>query len=171
MNKKILNWGKMRKIKFQGPNLCILCKWSDEKSSHLFSSFPYIGNKWTTASWVLTQDRTFMNHEATLEHRAQMWWWNTAVFCFDAFRVLFVYSIWEARNRAIFQNIWFPPEITLALLMQKVQVHKTSPKPKKQHTIVNSNINTSYPWAFFNGASQGNLLFWGPGESYMWQKL
>ena len=69
-----------------------------------------------------------MYHEATFEQRAQMWWQNIGVCYFDTFPSLFVYSIWEARNRAIFKNQWTPSNITSALLVQKAHEHKTVPK-------------------------------------------
>ena len=128
MNNKLLTWENLRKRVFQGPSICILCKSSNEQSSHLFSSCPYARDVWTTASRALTQDMTIMNCEPTLEQRAQFWWRNTGVCCFDAFPALFVYIIWDAQNKAICKNQWTPSDITSTLLVQKTQEHKTTPK-------------------------------------------
>lgn len=76
---------------------------------------------------------------------------------------MFVFSIWGARNHEIFQNKWFPLEITAALLLQKVEEHKTSPKMTRQRKIVSPEVDKSYPWAFFDGASQGEPLLGGAG--------
>ena len=101
--------------------------------------------------------------EGTLEHRTLAWWNNATVCNFAAFLVLFVYTIWEARNRAIFKNLWTPSNITSALLVQKAQEHRSSPKLGKPRFVTTPGFDKSYPWAFFDGVSQGDPPIGGAG--------
>ena len=101
--------------------------------------------------------------EGTWEQRTQAWWNNTAVCNFVAFHVLFVYTIWEARNRENFKNIWTPIDVTSALLVQKVEEHKSSQKNGKTRHVKTPQIDQSYPWDFFDGASQGYPPIGGAG--------
>ena len=77
--------------------------------------------------------------------------------------MLFIFTIWEARNKAIFKNIWTPINISSALLVQKVQEHRTAPKIGKHRKIIALVINKSTAWPFFDGASQGDLAIGGAG--------
>ena len=56
-------------------------------------------------------------HEAngTLEEKTKAWWSDEKVDQFEAFPILYVYSIWEARNKSIFNNTWVPPDIFITL--------------------------------------------------------
>ena len=90
--------------------------------------------------------------EDTWEKNTKQWWDNKAVCKFRAFPVLFVFTIWEARNRAIFKNIWTPINISSALLLQKVQEHRIAPKIGKLRTATALVIDKSTPWEFFDGA-------------------
>ena len=76
---------------------------------------------------------------------------------FSVFPVLYVFTIWEARNRAIFKNTWTPIDISSALLLQKVQEHRKAHKEGKTRAIITPVIDRSIPWDFFDGASQGDL--------------
>ena len=40
--------------------------------------------------------------------------------------------------------------------MQEVQEHKSSPKNGKTRVVTTPEFDKSYPWAFFDGASQGD---------------
>ena len=52
----------------------------------------------------LSARRSHKRAEATLEERVKTWWNDDGVGVYEAFPVLFVYSIWEARNRKYFQQ-------------------------------------------------------------------
>ena len=68
----------------------------------------------------LSADRAHEKAKASLEERSKSWWHDERVGPYEAFPVLFVYIIWEAQNKAIFNNIWTPPDITISLLMNKI---------------------------------------------------
>ena len=101
--------------------------------------------------------------EGTWEKKAKGWWNNKAVCEFSDFPVLFVFTIWEAQNRAMFKNSWTPIDISSAVLMQKVQEHISAPKARKIRAATSPVIDRSIPWAFFDGASQGDPAISGVG--------
>ena len=105
-------------------------------------------------SRTLSQGRV-IRMEYSWEQNTKQWWDDKAVCEFSAFPVLYVFTIWEARNRAIFKNTWTPINITSALLLQKFQEHRTIPKAGKCRAAIAPVIDRSTPWAFFDGASQG----------------
>ena len=89
---------------------------------------------------------------------------DEVVGLYEAFPVLFVYSIWEARNITILKNVWVSPDLTIALLMNKIQDHKLILVPVKRRLITTPNINKDIPWEFFDGESKGMPPFGGAGE-------
>ena len=103
------------------------------------------------------------NVEGDWEQRAKDWWANEALCNYAAFPILFVYTIWETRNRAIFKNLWTPIDITTNILVQKAQEYQSFPKKGKKRTVKHPEIDKSFPWAFFNGASQGDPPIGGVG--------
>ena len=113
----------LQKRGFEGLRLCPLCRSSNETSSHLFTSCSYAGSVWNGVVDKLEADKA---HKAiaTLEERTKAWWNDKRVGPFEAFPILFVYSIWEAKNKTIFNNTWMPPDIGISLLMSKIQEHK-----------------------------------------------
>ena len=86
------------------------------------------------------------------------------ICAYEAFLILYIFSIWEARNRAIFNNSWTPPDITISLLISKVQEHKRDVPTTKTRIIRDLVINREIPWDFFDGASQGEPPLEGAGE-------
>ena len=123
---KLLTWEMLSKRGFEGPGLFSLCRSSDETISHLFSSCPYAGNVWMGIVGMLSARRTHERESATLEVQTKTWWHDEGVGPYEAFHVLFVYSIWKAHDRSIFNNTWNPPHISITLLMNKIEEHKLS---------------------------------------------
>ena len=77
---------------------------------------------------------------------------------------MFVYTIWEARNKTIFNNTWIPPDIVISLLIRKLQEHKRDiAKTKIKIIRMCIEINKGIPWAFFDGASQWEPPLGGVG--------
>ena len=95
--------------------------------------------------------------------KTKSWWSDEKVDQFEAFPILYVYSIWEARNKAIFNNTWVPPDIVNTLLLNKIQEHKKDSIRHKTRAIREPKINKEMPWAFFDGASQGDPPLGGVG--------
>ena len=87
----------------------------------MFKLYPYAGSVWKGAVGNLKAGRTHEGTSASLEERTKSWWLDERAGLYEAFSVLYVFSIGEARNRAIFNNSWTPPDITISLLMSKVQ--------------------------------------------------
>ena len=56
----------------------------------------------------------------TLEEKTKAWWSDEKVDQFEAFPILYVYSIWEARNKSIFNNSWVTPDTFIPLLLNKI---------------------------------------------------
>ena len=77
--------------------------------------------------------------------------------------MIFIYTIWEARNRAIFRNEWTPTDISSAILIQKAQEHIVSPKSRKIRAAIVPVIDKSTLWEFFYEASQGEPTISGAG--------
>ena len=63
--------------------------------------------------------------DLSLEHIIKNWWNNERVHNYDALPALFVFTIWEIRNKEVFQNTWTPSEIIEMVLMQKIMEHRT----------------------------------------------
>ena len=152
ISNKLFAWEMLQKHGFEGPRFFPLCRASDETSSHLFASCPYAGSVWNGVVGKLEADKA---HEAnaTLEERTKAWWNDKRVGPFEAFPILFVYSIWVAKNKAIFNNTWIPPNIVISLLMSKIQEHKRDQVIFRTRIIRDPVINREMPWAFFDGES------------------
>ena len=152
LSNKLLTWEMLQKRGFEGPRIFPLCKSNDETSSHIFTSCSYAGSIWNGMIRKLEAEKV---HEANvpLEEKTKAWWNDERVGPFEAFPILFVYSIWEARNKTIFNNTWIPPDIVISLLMSKLQEHKKDIAKTKIRIIKKPEINKEMPWAFFDGAS------------------
>ena len=76
---------------------------------------------------------------------------------------LFVFTIWEARNKAFFKDILPNSDLIFKLLMQKVMEHCKEIKPKPKRVLKPPRLDKNTPWAFFDGANQGEPLLGGAG--------
>ena len=103
------------------------------------------------------------NAEGDWEQRAKDWWANEALFNYTAFLVLFVYTMWETRNRVIFKNTSTQIDISTNMLVQKAQEHQFTLKKGKKRTVKAPEIDKNFPWDFFDGASQGDPPIGGAG--------
>ena len=56
-----------------------------------------------------------------------------------------------------------PPEVTSALDIQWVKEHRSQEKEQKIRVLIPLEINKAIPWAFFDGASQGDPPLGGLG--------
>ena len=56
-----------------------------------------------------------------------------------------------------------PPEVTSALVIQWVREHRSQEKKPKIRMLVPPEINNDIPWAYFDGASQGDPPLGGLG--------
>ena len=101
---------------FNGPGYCALCRAGSETISHLFLHCTYAGTVWKQVTNKLDPATTTVEDES-MEHRVKKWWNNGRVCQHEALPALFVYTIWETRNRAIFKKNWTSPEITINMLL------------------------------------------------------
>lgn len=155
-------WENLKKCGFQGPNICVLCNNTKETNAHLFCYCPYPGYVWEKASKRLN-NRMTLKMDSSLEHNVLAWWQDTRVCNLEAFPSLFVLSIWEVRNKAIFLNLETLPEVTTTILLQKVSEHCLDPAANSWRVATSPLINKYLPWAFFYGASQGDPPSGGAG--------
>ena len=81
------------------------------------------------------------------------WWNNERVGHYEAFPALFVFTIWETRNRAIFKDMLTTPELTINVLLQKAMEHQTEKKQKPKRVLKPLSLDKNTPWDFFYGAS------------------
>ena len=95
--------------------------------------------------------------EVSLEHKTKAWWTERSVCLYSVVPSLFSYGIWWARNTIIFNNKMIPPEVTTTLVVQWVREHRSKEKEHKIRVLVPLEIKKKVvPWAFFDGASQGD---------------
>ena len=99
----------------------------------------------------------------SLEHIIKNWWNDDRVHNYEALHALFVFTIWEARNRAVFQNTWNPSEIIEKVLLQKMMEHQMKPKSTPQRLLTNLEINKTIRWVLFDESSQGEPPLGGVG--------
>ena len=99
----------------------------------------------------------------SLEHKAKARWKERSVCLYSAFPSLFSYGIWWARNNVIFNHKLIPPEVTSTLVIQWAREHRSQEKEPKIRVLVPPEINKNIPWAFFNGANQGDPPLGGSG--------
>ena len=98
-----------------------------------------------------------------LEQRMRTWWNNNRVCQYEAMPALFVFTIWLVRNKAIFKDTLPSFDLTVNLLLQKVMEHHKEIKPKPKRVLKPPRLDKNTPWAFFDGASQGEPLLGGVG--------
>ena len=91
------------------------------------------------------------------------WWGNERVWTHEALPTLFVFTIWETRNKFVFKNTWTPSKIMANVLMQKLNEHQAFPNPKPTRNIKALEIDKNKPWGFFDGARQGETPLGGAG--------
>ena len=143
-----------------GPNRCALCISDEETVAHLFHLCPYAESVWKEACSELKYQGNPGNY---LEHKASTWWTDKSICQYSALPSLFCYGIWWAGNIVIFNNKLIPTEVTSTLVIQWVKEHRSQEKYKKNGIMIPLEINKSIPWAFFDGASQGDPPLGGSG--------
>ena len=89
------------------------------------------------------------------------WWNNNRVCQYKAMPTLFVFTIWETRNKDIFKDTLSSPDLTPNLLLQNVMEHHKEIKTKPKRVLKPPRLDKNIPWAFFDGASQAEPLLGG----------
>ena len=84
---------------------------------------------WKQVSYKLDPSSN-LDEDNSFEHRMKNWWSNERVCPHEALPALFVFTIWETRNKVVFKDIWTPTEITVNVLLQKLMKHQAVPNPK-----------------------------------------
>ena len=102
-NNKLLNWESLLKRGFNGPGYCVLCRAESETNSHLFFHCTYVGTLWKQVTNKLDPS-TSIEDEEYLEHKVKNWWNNERACQHEALPALFVFTIWETRNREILKK-------------------------------------------------------------------
>ena len=150
---------------FAGPSWCPLCKDGEENPNHLFLSCPFSIQVWQHSKAMTPQNYSWTG--PSIEEAWRNWSTNPQLAHAKALPLLHLRGIWVARNLAIFQEKASSPEL---VAKQGLDILSYFPQSKDQPAprIISAElIDHSFPWAFFDGASQENkcgggaLLFMG----------
>jgi len=155
LSNKLLTRDNFFKRDWIGPSWCPLCHLNEESSSHLFINWSYANFVWDASSTTL--NASAIDKSTLLVQRCLQWWKDLAVGSYETFPYSFIYGIWWSRNATIFQNRLIPQAVKTTLVVQWSQEFKQEKKAGKQWLLVQPNIEKYFPWAFFDGASQGEL--------------
>jgi len=85
-----------------------------------------------------------------------------------ALPLIITWGIWGARNRFIFEDKWTEPEMVAAHCIGTLQHFPQSTKVKSKRTVGALDLDKTIPWAFFDGAAQGNPQTCGGGGLIFW---
>ena len=154
MSNKLIAWENLKKRGWQGLSWSGLCHSEEETSSHMFAFCSYPETVWKSANKKLKSQEPYAR--TSLEQKSCAWWSYSSVHLFSAFPSSFTYRIWWACNTTIFNNRFIPHELTTTLVVQWIREHKSKEKELKIRKMVPPVINKEIPWAYFDGASQGN---------------
>eukprot|EP00253_Pinus_taeda_P010347 PITA_10347 len=154
LKKKVPTWDILQSRFFIGPGRCPLCKVAGETINHLFMSCPV-----STCIWgELIKMLNIRAHWVTvsLDEVWRKWWNDHPESNLRNLLPIFFWGVWLSRNKSIFHDM-APPPTTVA---SKCAAIYSSLPPPEQSTAPNRDapitINESFPWAFFDGASQQN---------------
>ena len=93
------------------------------------------------------------------------WWDNVPDKTLQNLPHLICWGVWIMRNKATFQDIISSPNILAAA---QLSIYFSIPNLEKEpvpHIIIAEEIDHSFPWAYFDGASDGNnACGWGIGS-------
>lgn len=70
--------------------------------------------------------------------------------------LIVVWSVWLARNRALFNDSLNPVQVTVPNSLAIMEAFKQIKKGPKIREIIPKVIDKTSAWAFFNGASKGD---------------
>jgi hypothetical protein len=117
---KILTGDQLQKRGYRGPHWCIFCKQEAETSSHIFLDCPFARVVWSSVLGSLLPQTNLPVSITNLFSRWQSSYRGSLVLK-QSFKVVFLalpkfttWKIWLARNRAIFLDVFTPPEVVAA---------------------------------------------------------
>jgi len=116
LNNKLLTWDNGLKRGWNGPNRCALCKEDAESVFHLFIFCSYAVQVWKMLADSLKPSIAWESEN--LERSFEKWEQDNSVKSYAAFPSLLVSDLWWARNQAIFQDTFTPPEVTAGLIQK-----------------------------------------------------
>ena len=88
-------------------------------------------------SMVLTKysPHTTSWNKYSLDDYAKEWSWDVSFYNYSTFRIIWVYSIWWARNMVIFQDKNIPIEVVMSMINSQVNVHKEIKKNTRTRSM------------------------------------
>ena len=163
---KAPSWDNLQKRTFTGPGWCILCKHSEESLYHLFMECDFAKRTWAGASRMESLSSQWSGGD--MKSALHLWIMDRNNEKYRALPLIITWGIWGARNRFIFDDRWTEPDIVAAHCVGTLQhfPQVTNSKPKRNVGILE--IDRSIPWAFFDGAAQGNPQICGGGGLIYW---
>jgi len=161
LENKAPTWEVLKRRSFQGPGMCALCRQEEETSVHLFINCGY-----SRAVWA-----DICNHLGLLvvwEGQSILdaftcWWEHHYPLFLRALPCIFIWGIWIARNKVIFQDYRTPLETVAAQAVSIVQHYRVPGRECKSRDIRVEQIDKKMPWGYFDGASQENHMRCGGG--------
>jgi hypothetical protein len=147
-----------------GQGWCPLCKAKNESIAHLLIFCPFSRKVWNETTALLRQPCDWS--DPSLEMTWKNWLQDPAHKKIKAFPLLISWGIWLARNSTIFKEKATVPEIIAATSLS-ILAHFPQEKNKPAIRAIQPElIDSSLPWAYFDGASQ-NLLCGGGAVLYL----
>jgi len=163
---KAPSWENLQKRSFSGPGWCYMCKQSGESLYHLFMECVYARRTWAGACGM--DNITLQWSGDSMESALQFWITDGRSEKYLALPLIITWGIWCARNRYIFDDKWTEPEMVAAHCLGTLQHFPQSTKAKPKRNLGQLVVDKSIPWAFFDGAAQGNPQSCGGGGIIFW---
>ena len=154
LHNKVPTWDFLQKRGKQGPSWCSLCKSEEESPQHLFLFCPFNASLW--AETLHLTNIPLRWHGENLLQAWESWWQEASDDKIRAFPLLIAWGTWIARNRIIFNESTFP---LARLAAEGAAIFDSIPSPAvtgSSRNIQPESINESFPWAYFDGASDDN---------------
>lgn len=152
LENKIPTGTYLKKRAFLGPTWCVLCLQEEETTQHLFLSCPTTRNIWTQVLQTLNLNMSWQGIDIITAWDS--WWGTTTMKNTRNLPLLVSWHIWLNRNIKIFEDKpvnWnlLPPKICAAF--EELPNDECQKRPRH---IRQEHINTTIPWAYFDGAAQ-----------------
>jgi ribonuclease HI len=102
-------------------------------------------------------------NKENLEECLKYWLQDRATKLYSGLPSIFTSNIWWARNNAVFNDKFMPPEVTTNITLNQAVEFREDPKALKTRLPVLPTIDYEVPWGYFDGASQGHPPMCGVG--------
>ena len=91
------------------------------------------------------------------------WMANRSLKSFNSLPAVVSWGIWIYKNRSIFEDKIVTPQLVASNSVAIANHFLTTQKPPRNRIPVQEVIDKTYPWGYFDGASQGDPTMCGVG--------